>query len=97
MSNSIRFRGTGDPEIILDHRKHGSEVVVSIRDKGIGISSADQGKIFDLFFQGEGADETAGSGVGLAVARRIVRQHGGKIWVSSKPGEGSVFSFTLMT
>lgn len=97
LSNSIRFRGTGDPEIILDHRKHGSEVVVSIRDKGIGISSADQGKIFDLFFQGEGADETAGSGVGLAVARRIVRQHGGKIWVSSKPGEGSVFSFTLMT
>lgn len=97
LSNAIRFRGDGDPEIIVGHRKNGPEAVITVRDSGLGISSEDQEKIFDLFFQGEGADETAGSGVGLAVSRRIVRQHGGKIWVNSRKGEGTTFSFTLLT
>lgn len=97
LSNSIRFRSSQDPEVIVGSGKKGNDVVITVTDNGLGIKKGEQKKIFDLFYQGAFADETAGSGVGLAVARRIIRQHGGKIWVDSKVGEGSTFSFTILS
>ena len=95
LSNAIRFRSQEDPEVLVSGQKSGKDYLIKVKDNGIGIREKDKERIFDLFFQGSGADETAGSGVGLAVSRRIVQQHGGKIWVESKKGEGSTFCFTI--
>ncbi len=95
LSNAIRFRSQEDPEVLVSGQKSGKEFLIKVKDNGIGIREKDKERIFDLFFQGSGAGETAGSGVGLAVSRRIVQQHGGKIWVESKKGEGSTFCFTI--
>lgn len=97
LSNSIRFRSAQDPEVIVGKEQNGNKTVITVTDNGLGIKKSEQNKIFDLFYQGASGDETTGSGVGLAVARRIVQQHGGKIWVKSKPGKGSTFSFTLFS
>lgn len=97
LSNSIRFRGDQDPEVVVGKKQDGNDIVITVTDNGLGIKKSEQVKIFDLFYQGTSGDETAGSGVGLAVARRIVHQHGGKIWVKSKPGKGSTFAFTLFS
>ena len=66
-----------------------------IRDNGIGMDPANARRIFEPFRRLHGEDDYEGTGIGLAVCERIVEQHGGRIWVSSVPGEGSVFSFTL--
>lgn len=97
LSNSIRFRSAQDPEVIVGKEQNGKDIVITVTDNGLGIKKGEQAKIFDLFYQGASGDETAGSGVGLAVARRIIHQHGGKIWVKSKPGKGSTFAFTLFS
>lgn len=97
LSNAIRFRSAQDPEVVVGTAMKGNQSVITITDNGVGIKHDEQKKIFDLFYQGENADATAGSGVGLAVARRIVRQHGGNIWVESQLGEGSTFSFSIPT
>jgi two-component system sensor histidine kinase VicK len=72
-------------------------VVTTVRDTGIGIPPAVQDKVFDRFFTTErrGNHSGCGSGLGLAIAKSIVEHHGGKIWVTSEPGKGSCFSFSL--
>ena len=95
LSNAIRFRGEEDPEVQIGSEKKGKGFLISFKDNGKGIPASIQGQIFELFFQGPGEEEAEGSGVGLAVSRRIVQQHGGKIWVNSRVGEGSTFYFTL--
>jgi signal transduction histidine kinase len=69
-------------------------VVVSVQDTGIGIDPEAQPRIFDRFWQVQSTPRR-GSGLGLAIARGIVEAHGGRIWVESQPGCGSVFSFSL--
>lgn len=72
------------------------ETVVTVRDNGIGIAPALQEEVFDLFRRLHGPNEHGGgSGVGLAVVKRVVERHGGRIWLESEPGRGSAFSFTL--
>jgi signal transduction histidine kinase len=67
-----------------------------VRDNGIGIAEADQATIFQIFHRLHGrAEFGGGSGVGLALARKIVERHGGRMWVQSVPGEGSTFYFSL--
>ena len=72
-------------------------ITVSVRDSGPGITEADQAKIFQEFQQADSAvtREKGGTGLGLTISKRIVELHGGRIWVESRPGEGSTFSFTL--
>jgi len=95
VSNSIKFTDRGAITVSAHPREN--EVVVSIRDTGIGIQPNDQAKVFEPFRQVGKAVErrAAGTGLGLAISRRFVEMHGGRIWVESEPGQGSVFSFTL--
>ncbi len=74
-----------------------AELVVSVKDSGIGIAPADQPKVFEKFKQvGDTlTDKPKGTGLGLPICKEIVEYHGGRIWVDSQPGEGSTFSFTL--
>ena len=70
-------------------------VSITVADTGIGILPGDLPKIFDRFYRAENARSQPGAGLGLAIAQRIVEQHGGKIHVESKPGQGSCFTVSL--
>jgi signal transduction histidine kinase len=95
VGNAIKFTDTG--EVTIKAAATNGAFTVAVRDTGPGISESDQGKIFEEFQQ---ADNTAtkkkgGTGLGLSIARRIMEMHGGKLWVESQIGKGSVFSFML--
>ena len=70
---------------------------VSVRDTGPGISANERERIFDKFYQvsSNGEVKTKGTGLGLAISKGLIELHGGKIWVASEPGSGSLFHFTL--
>jgi len=94
VENSIRYMGDRPrPRVEVGWRKDGEEVVFFVRDNGIGIDPGQQEKVFELFYKADPDGE--GTGAGLAIAKRIVEVHGGRIWVESVEGEGSTFSFTL--
>jgi signal transduction histidine kinase len=78
-------------------RKLNNEIMISVIDTGIGIAESDQKRIFEKFKQVEDilTDKPRGTGLGLSICKQIVKYHGGRIWVESKPGKGSNFSFTL--
>lgn len=95
VSNALRFTPTGG-HVVVDADIVGEQLQVSIADDGPGIPLEDQDRIFDRFAGvGRAGPSNGGAGLGLALAREIVRAHGGTIWVDSGPGPGSVFSFTL--
>lgn len=95
ISNGEKFTAQGN--ITCRAIRQGQEIVCSIADTGRGIAKADLEKIFDKFVQvGDGlTDKPQGTGLGLAICRQIIELHGGKIWVTSELGQGSVFFFTL--
>ncbi|HNT73281.1 MAG TPA: ATP-binding protein, partial [Methanothrix sp.] len=74
-------------------RKDDEETVFFVRDNGIGIDPGQQEKVFELFYKAD--PEGEGTGAGLAIVKRIIEVHGGRIWVESEEGEGSTFCFTL--
>ena len=94
ISNAVKFTDSGS--ITCSAHAKGSELVVSVKDSGIGISPADQPKVFERFKQvGDTlTDKPKGTGLGLPICKEIVEYHGGRIWVESEPGHGSTFSFT---
>jgi signal transduction histidine kinase len=94
LSNGAKFSPLGAP-IRVEARLDDGVVEVSVRDWGLGIPADEQPQIFDRFYQGSAAGVQQGSGVGLAVAARYVQLLGGRIWVTSDPGAGSTFYFTL--
>lgn len=95
ISNAVKYTNNG--EIIVDAEKSGEMLKICVRDTGIGIDPEKQQMIFDSFSQGhEGVNRLyEGSGVGLAISKKVVELHGGRIWLSSSPGKGSNFFFTL--
>ena len=95
VGNAIKFSDTG--AVIIKASSTNGSFTVAVQDNGPGISKADQGKIFEEFQQADNSatKKKGGTGLGLSISRRIVEMHGGKLWVESELGKGSVFSFTL--
>ncbi len=97
VGNALKFAPAGTP-IVLDAAVVGDEVEVSVRDQGRGIPADQLDQVFDRFHQVDPFEDQArggGAGLGLTITRHIVEAHGGRIWVESVPGAGTVFSFTL--
>ena len=96
LTNALKYSGPETPVMVGIERKT-NEVIVSVRDQGPGISSEDQSRIFDRFYrvQKTGSSIAEGLGLGLYIAHQIIVQHGGRMWLESKPGEGSTFFFSL--
>jgi len=96
MDNAVKYSpGGGDIRITV--RRDSDSLVFGVHDQGIGITAADQAKLFQPFQRLETSMEASlkGVGLGLVVCRRLVEAHGGRIWVESEPGRGSSFFFTL--
>ena len=95
LSNAVKFTPDGGRVTVRAWRE-GDEIDVTVTDTGIGIEPADQDRIFDSFQQGErSASSSEGTGLGLTLSRRIVELHGGRLWLTSTPGEGSTFGFAI--
>ena len=95
LSNAIKFTPDGGRIEVLAAPKHGA-VEVSVSDTGVGIAPEDQETVFEEFRQvGTAAKKMEGTGLGLTLCRKFVELHGGRIWVKSQPGQGSIFTFTI--
>ncbi|WP_445151732.1 sensor histidine kinase [Baekduia sp. Peel2402] len=96
IGNAVKFHAPGvAPTVRVTARRTIGGCVVTVADDGIGIPEADQERIFAMFTRLHGRDEYAGTGIGLAICRRIAERHGGRIYVESEPGEGAAFHTLL--
>ena len=97
IGNSIKYRSSETPRIQVSVTRQGNEAIIKVADNGIGIDPAYSEGIFKLFKRLHARQEYSGNGVGLAICRKIVQRHGGRIWVESGIGQGSAFHFTIAT
>jgi PAS domain S-box-containing protein len=95
IGNALKFHGDQPPRIHVGCRKQGNCWVFWVRDNGIGIDPKYANKIFEVFEKLHNRSQYEGTGIGLAICKKIVESHGGQIRVESSPGQGSTFSFTL--
>jgi chemotaxis family two-component system sensor kinase Cph1 len=95
VGNAVKFRGEKTPVITVSANRSAAEWEFSVSDNGIGIAPEHVEAIFVIFQRLHTRAEYPGNGVGLAICKKIVEQHGGRIWVESKAGEGTIFKFTL--
>jgi light-regulated signal transduction histidine kinase (bacteriophytochrome) len=96
LSNAIKFsRNSKPPKIEIGAYAAGNETVYFVRDNGVGFDMQYIGKLFGVFQRLHGVDEFEGTGIGLAIVKRIVTRHGGRVWAESKVGTGAIFYFSL--
>lgn len=96
LSNGIKFHSADPPKVHVGiEGEEDEEWVFYVRDNGIGMRSEDTGRIFQIFQRLNGRDEYPGTGIGLTLAKKIIEQHDGKLWLESAPGRGTTFYFTL--
>jgi PAS domain S-box-containing protein len=95
IGNGLAYRGDKPPHIHISAKRSEKDWIFSVRDNGIGIDPKHYEQIFEIFKRLHNQKDQPGTGIGLAVCRRVVNRHGGKIWVESEPGHGSTFHFTI--
>jgi two-component system sensor histidine kinase KdpD len=95
LDNAVKYSAPGTP-VIIAAETAGERIVVSVSDRGNGIAEEEQSRVFDKFYRGrKSREQVLGTGLGLSIAKGIIEAHGGKIWVTSEPGKGSVFSLAV--
>jgi light-regulated signal transduction histidine kinase (bacteriophytochrome) len=95
IGNGIKFRNEEPPLVHVSAERKEAKWVFSVRDNGIGIDPKDVERIFDIFQRLHDRSEYPGNGIGLAICKKIVVSHGGRIWVESQSGKGATFKFTI--
>jgi PAS domain S-box-containing protein len=95
IGNAVKFHGDQPPRVHVGVERRNGEWELSVADNGIGIDADYRDQIFEIFQRLHARDEFEGTGIGLAICRKIVDRHGGRIWVESTPGRGSTFRFTI--
>jgi PAS domain S-box-containing protein len=95
IGNALKYRSEAPPEIWVDYKEEADEYIFSIKDNGLGIDPKFFEKIFVIFQRLHNKNEYSGTGIGLAICKKIVDRFNGRIWVASEPGKGSTFSFSF--
>jgi len=94
IANAIKFN-TGKPVIAITALEREGLWVIQVSDNGIGLAGKHMEKIFKIFQRLQNRSEHAGNGIGLAICKKVIENHGGRIWVDSQENQGSTFNFTL--
>jgi PAS domain S-box-containing protein len=95
IANAIKYRGADSPRVHVTASREAGIWTFAVRDNGAGVPAGEGDRVFELFHRLQGRPDVAGAGIGLAICKKVVERHGGKIWFEPNAGGGTTFSFTL--